>query len=499
MTAVSNQFDPSRAKPRQVRLKRCSIWSPMLRDRAKNQADRSTIENEGIDISNSVIAIDVYESIFENTISAKLTIRETYGYVEYFPLSGSEFVILEFSISFQNTEHPFKRLFRVSRLMDQTYEQNETRLYTLELVTTEYFNSLSSRMTKRYRNITCVDAVRDIMSQYIQIPQKRMAETKFENTAGRIDVVIPNYTPLQAINFFSLLAQTDTTPAESNFVFYETLDGFFFTSIRKLIADGKAEYEQDKGKKYNDPSRKVPKFRVNANQLTGQPKIADVFAYNSIIKLHQEELFDSLKDVASGMLRTKMLHLDFFARKWYEEDSRYTQTFKKTTHLDQYPVYPENFDQLVNRNTKLFIVPTNTSIAESSYVQQSGDTITPQKMYESIVLRNRQMKEIQHLRTVFEVPGQPQIRAGKVVWIDYPSSREIQGEGDKSRTVGGLNQSSTPYHSGLHLLTHVRHSLRQVSLGVMEYTMHCEAVRDSVGTRMSPYLQDDTDVDVKVP
>lgn len=499
MSAHTNPYDPSRARPRQVKLKQCLIWAPMLEQRATNNNDRTSIAKAGIDISSSVLTIDVYESVFENTISAKLTIRETFGYAEYFPLSGAEFVILEFSIPFQNTEHSYKRTFRISRMLDQTFERNEARLYTLELVTDEYFSSIGSRMTKRYRNITCVDAVRDIMNHYMQIPEKRIKDTKFENTAGKIDVVIPNYTPLQAINFFSLLAQTDTTPVESNFVFYETLDGFFFTSIRKLIADGKNDYADDKGKNYNDPSRKVPKFRVNANQLTGQPKIADVFAYNSIIKLHQEELFDSLKDVASGMLRTKMLHLDFFARKWYEEDSRYTQTFKKTTHLDQYPVYPENFDQLVNRNTKLFIVPTNTSIAESSYVQQSGDTITPQKMYESIVLRNRQMKEIQHLRTVFEVPGQPQIRVGKVVWIDYPSSREIQGEGDKSRTIGGLNQSSTPYHSGLHLLTHVRHSLRQVSLGVMEYTMHCEAVRDSVGTRMTPYLQDDTDVDVKVP
>jgi len=336
------------------------------------------------------------------------------------------------------------------------------------------------------------------MKNYMNIKDTRIKDASFENTAGNIDIVIPNYTPLQAINFFSLLAQTDTTPAESNFVFYETLEGFFFTSIRKLIADGKAQYAQDTTKSRNDPSRVVPMFRVNANQMTGQPKIADSAAYNSIIKLHQNEVFDSIKDIASGMLRTKMLRLDFFARKWNEEDSRYTETFKKTTHLDQYPVYPENFDQSVNRNVKLFIVPTNTSIANSTYVEQSGEVITPQKMFESIVLRNRQMKEIQHLRTVFEVPGQPQLRAGKVVWIDYPSSRELQGKGDQSRTIDNIAQSSTPYHSGLHLLTHVRHCLRQVSMGVMEYTMHCEAVRDSFGSPMIPYKQDDTDVDGKV-
>ena len=484
-------FDPSRANPRQVKLRRCSVWSPLLYLRASAKT-RDSVQKNGIDISSTVSSIDIYESIFQNTITAKLRITETQGYPEYFPLTGAEFVILEFAIPFRDDEQAFKQVFRVRRLIDQSFPKNESRTYTLELVTPEFFRSVSSRMTKRYRNTTCLDAVREIMSRYLKISDQQISNTVFETTAGKIDIVIPNYTPIQAINFFSLLAQTDTTPAESNFVFYETLDGFFFTSIRKLIADGKRQWEKDRVTPFN--ARITPTFRVNANKLTGAAKISDTDAYNSIIGLHQEEAFDSIKDIVSGVLRTKMLRLDFFARKWNEEDSRYTETFKKTTHLDEYPVYPENFDQSVSRNVKLFIVPTNTSIANSTYVEQSGETITPQTMYESIVLRNRQMKEIQHLRTVFEVPGQPKIRAGKVVWIDYPATRVLNDVQDNP-SDGNIAQSSTPYHSGLHLLTHVRHTMTQVTLGTMEYTMHCEAVRDSFGSPMIGYKQDDTDVD----
>lgn len=486
-------FDPSRANPRQVKLRRCSIWSPLLHLKAPDSI-RADVKKAGIDISSTVMSIDIYESIFQNTITAKLLIRETQGYPEYFPLTGAEFVVIEFSIPFRDDEQTFKRVFRVRRLIDQSFPKNENRTYTLELVTPEFFRSISSRMTKRYRNTTCLDAVKEIMTQQLKITDEQMVHTMFESTAGKIDVVIPNYTPLQAINFFSLLALTDRTPNESNFVFYETLEGFFFTSIRKLIAEGKAQWNADKNKPVE--SRTTPVFRVNANKLTGAAKISDIDAYNSIIGLHQEEAFDSVKDIVSGMLRTKMLHLDFFARKWNEEDSRYTQTFEQTTHLDDHPVYPKNFDQSVNRNVKLFIVPTNTSIAESAYVEQSGETITPQKMYESIVLRNRQMKEIQHMRTVFEVPGQPKIRAGKVVWIDYPSSRTLEGA-NENISEGNVSQSSTPYYSGLHLLTHVRHTMTQISLGTMEYTMHCEAVRDSFRSSMIAYGQEDADIDGK--
>jgi hypothetical protein len=495
--------------PRQVKLKRCSVWSPLLSARATNAIDRGIVDREGIDISANVLSIDIYESIFQNTISARLEIRETHGYVEYFPLTGTEFIDLQYSVIYESKERTYRRLFRVQRIIDQSFPKNEERSYTIELVTPEFFNSVSSRITKKFKDITCVDAVKEIMKEHLKVPDSKLNEAVYETTVGTIDVVIPNYTPLQAINFLSLLSLTATQNPESNFVFFETMDGFYFTSIRKLIADGKKaakDYDAAGGTNWrntltlnydpNKPPKAIPKFVVSANKMTGSPKISDREAYNSIIGLHQDEVFDSLKDAVSGMLRSKMLHLDFFGRKWNEEDSRYTQTFKKTTHLDDYPVYPENFDQSVSRNVKLFIVPTNTTVAKSQYVAKAGEQITQQRMYESIVLRNRQMKEIQHMRTLIEVPGQPDLRAGSVVQVVYPSSRAIQGASDNP-SMGNIPQSPTPFHSGLHLVTHVRHTLTQVSRGVMDYRMHIEATRDSFGAPMAKYEEKTTDVDGK--
>ena len=134
----------------------------------------------------------------------------------------------------------------------------------------------------------------------------------------------------------------------SNFVFFQTLEGFHFVSLQQLLQ-----------------GPVVAEYQVNANKVTGADQISEKDAFNTIIGLHQEQSFDVAYDISTGLLRSKMLHLDFFARKWNEEDSRYTESFKKTTHLDQYPVYPENFDQTVSRNVKIFIVPTNISTANS--------------------------------------------------------------------------------------------------------------------------------------
>jgi hypothetical protein len=462
--------------PRQVKLRRCAVFSPMLRERAVSPAAAEDIDKNGIDISKAVLSLDIYESIFDNTISGKIEIRETDAYPELFPLVGMEFLLVDFSVDYLGEERVFRNAFRLRRLGDQTFPKNEERTYTLELVTPEFMTSLSSRLIRKYNDTTCKDAVYDVLKNVLKIPDERIK--KIDDTDGKISIVIPNYTPLQTINFFTNLALTKKTPNESNFLFFQTLDGFYFTSIASLVQ-----------------GPVVATYQVNANKLTGASSINEKDAYNTVIGLHQEQSFDVTFDISTGVLRTKLLHIDFFGRKWNEVDSRYTETFKKTTHLDDYPLYPDNFDQSVSRNAKIFIIPTNISSANSKYIESIGDVPAPQRMYESIVLRNRQLREIQHFRTVMDVPGQPALRAGAVIELNYPSTRALAGAtGDPTATPPAV---PTPYYSGKHLVTSVRHKLTQQALGMMEYRMHIEVARDSLAGPLSPFIADANDIDGK--
>ena len=465
--------------PRQVKLRRCAIWSPTLHLRGADATAQEDLLSHGQDISASVVSLDIYESIFQNTITGTVRLKETHGYPEYFPLVGTEFLIIEFVIDYLGEERIFNRVFRIRKIGDQSFPKNEEREYTINLVTPEFFQSMSSRMTKRYTG-TCVDAVNDIMKTRLQIDDTRIHAT--EKTSGTIDVLIPNYTPLQAINYFTAISLTEEVPYASNFLFYETLDGFYFRSIRGILQQYSAGNE-------------VATFQVNANKLTGAQVIDEAQAFSSIIQIHQKNTLDVLTDATSGVLRSRMLHLDFFARKFTESDSRYTETFKtyKDDHLAQYPLYPDNFDQSIDRNTKLFTTLSDTSSTESAYRKQNEGKVPPRRRHESDVLRNRQLREIQHLRTVLEVPGQPNLRAGTVIILNYPSTRLIEGESENLSAAA--HQNPTPFHSGRHLVTKVRHNLVQISTGVMEYRMHIEATRDSLGSPLIGYEEDASDVD----
>ena len=465
--------------PRQGKLRRCAIWSPTLHLRGADAAAQEDLLAHGQDISASVVSLDIYESIFQNTITGTVRLKETHGYPEYFPLVGTEFLFIEFVIDYLGEERIFNRVFRIRKIGDQSFPKNEEREYTINLVTPEFFQSMSSRMTKRYTG-TCAEAVKEIMETRLQIEDKRIYAA--EKTSGTIDVLIPNYTPLQAINYFTAISLTEEVPYASNFLFYETLDGFYFRSIRGILQQYSAGNE-------------VATFQVNANKLTGAQVIDEAQAFSSIIQIHQKNTLDVLTDATSGVLRSRMLHLDFFARKFTESDSRYTETFKtyKDDHLAQYPLYPDNFDQSIDRNTKLFTTLSDTSSTESAYRKQNEGKVPPRRRHESDVLRNRQLREIQHLRTVLEVPGQPNLRAGTVIILNYPSTRLIEGESENLSAAA--HQNPTPFHSGRHLVTKVRHNLVQISTGVMEYRMHIEATRDSLGSPLIGYEENASDVD----
>ena len=465
--------------PRQVKLRRCAIWSPTLHLRGADAAAQEDLLAHGQDISASVVSLDIYESIFQNTITGTVRLKETHGYPEYFPLVGTEFLIIEFVIDYLGEERIFNRVFRIRKIGDQSFPKNEEREYTINLVTPEFFQSMSSRMTKRYTG-TCAEAVKEIMETRLQIEDKRIYAA--EKTSGTIDVLIPNYTPLQAINYFTAISLTEEVPYASNFLFYETLDGFYFRSIRGILQQYSAGNE-------------VATFQVNANKLTGAQVIDEAQAFSSIIQIHQKNTLDVLTDATSGVLRSRMLHLDFFARKFTESDSRYTETFKtyKDDHLAQYPLYPDNFDQSIDRNTKLFTTLSDTSSTESAYRKQNEGKVPPRRRHESDVLRNRQLREIQHLRTMLEVPGQPNLRAGTVSILNYPSTRLIEGESENLSAAA--HQNPTPFHSGRHLVTKVRHNLVQISTGVMEYRMHIEATRDSLGSPLIGFEENTSDVD----
>jgi hypothetical protein len=467
-------------QPRQARLVKCAILAPGLEQRGQVKEDKAELATYGFDITPFVQKIDIYESIFDNTISGSIAILENVGLTEYLPIVGVEVLALVFEVDAADGTHTFARAFRVVGIKDQTFPRHDWRLYTIQLVTNEFVKSISNRICRRFGK-TCEDAVKDIMKTDLGLldaskpgqPQLLADDPTF----GLVDIVIPNYSPLQAINYFTMLSQTVDAPHESNFLFFETLDGFHFTSIAKLIKNGVPNATG-----INKLGKPVKVFDVAAGQVSTAPTVDVDTMMNAINRIHQIQSFDLLFDIAAGTLRSRMVSFDFVARtvsKDKEGDSRYTDSFGQTTHLDKFPVYPHNFDLTVSNNVRLFTFPTNLQSTQSPYIK-ANDPMSEQRLHEAVVLRNRQIREIQHLQNLLELPGQPDLRAGSVVVVNYPSTMVLEDKTDE--TINSSRQSNpTPFYSGPHLVTSVHHIITTKGTGSWDYRMNVKVCKDSLG------------------
>ena len=454
----------SLTEPRQVRVTSCTLFSPGMTDKAPN----------GVSILPFLQQVDIFESIFDNTISASVMILENVGLIELVPIVGAEFFWIAFEVDDEfGKPQKFERQFRVTKIRDVSYPRQDFRLFTLDLSTHEFVTSVAHRISRQYAKKTVQEAVKDIITRDLDAGGRIKT---LEDTFGKVTITIPNYTPLQAINFFVLLAQTKKKK-ESNFVFFETLAGFHFTSISKLIEDGKI-------------AAKDTVFMINPG-ATGKPLVEDGIMRNAIHRIYQDQTADLLVDIAGGMLRCQMIHFDFLARKLeHTEDSRYTETFKKTTHLHEgNPVYPENYDQSLSKNVRTFTFPTNVWTNAGSWVKGIEPDAPDQKLYESIVLHNRQLKEITHVQTLIEMPGHPEIRAGSVMNIQYPSTRYMSPDSLVTQSIPEVN---TPLFTGPHLVTAVRHLFIPEGNGQFEYKMHLKVCKDSHRTKLTTFKKGET-------
>ena len=215
-------------------------------------------------------------------------------------------------------------------------------------------------------------------------------------------------------------------------------------------------------------------------------------ARNAIFRFQQEHAFDLLGGIASGMYRSRMIHFDFLAQKINAHklsvtDSLYTDAFKDTasSHLNTYPLYPENYDREIGPSVQQFMVPTNVwSTANTSTPAGQKAFQQEQLMHESIIHRNRQLRELRQIESLVELPGQPQIRAGSVVRVIYPMTNALAGADGTDTTQSVRPTARTTAHSGNHMVSSVHHIMVIKTPGEFDYRMALRVNNDSLSVPM---------------
>jgi len=217
--------------------------------------------------------LNVFEDLFSNVLKGQLTFVDTQGLAEAIPLIGDETLIISFltpggegtQITAESTvgdsrtvaEETVRQRFKIYDCKE-TKIQNRVRSYQLFFVSEEYVTSSKIKVSKGYSGQKYSFIVDDVMNKINKnIKSDYRKNIYIEETSTPQNIIVPNWSPFQAINFCaSRSLSDDATPQDqtnaaanptpralgSLFVFYEKLGtGFFYESIETMIGKQKSQ------------------------------------------------------------------------------------------------------------------------------------------------------------------------------------------------------------------------------------------------------------------
>jgi hypothetical protein len=172
--------------------------------------------------------MEIYEDIFNPTISGFIEIRDYVGGLEKFQLTGGELLSIRVLKPNSSSINISRNDLVIHTIAKGRYDNNNAIVYKLEFTTLSAIESQKNRVYKSYkgqRNIAPI--IEDLVSQ---IGSTVNIESEIDSTLSK-DFVSPGYTPIQAINFLAKRA----CASGDYYLFFERLTtGRTFAGVNNL-------------------------------------------------------------------------------------------------------------------------------------------------------------------------------------------------------------------------------------------------------------------------
>jgi len=375
-------------------------------------------KNKFVDLTNGLVRLMYYESVLQDTVRSEVVFADTGNSVdnksvlEGLPLVGTEDVELEFT---DNNDTTLKINLNVNKVT-QVNEESTASMIKLDLVSEEFLRneSGSARLNVRFDG-KISDHIRRILTDFL----KTEKEMDIEETNNNYNFIGNNRKPYYTLNWLSK-ASIPTVAGEKGktggFFFFETSKGFNFKSI-----DGLFKQKQKKSLIYN-LTKDLP-----AGYDT---KVLDFQGDNPI---PAQEKFKM------GAYGTRLVVFDPF-NCFYEVIEQTANDTKDGTELaaKELPKLNDKFesDSKFTRTTYRLI---DTGTLPSGTTQQQIDKSTEQN-FELQKIMNQTLRRYNQLFTGMQtvtIPGDFNLHAGDVVFLDTPGLRAKKGD-DLNKEYGGL-------------------------------------------------------------
>jgi hypothetical protein len=268
------------------------------------------------EIAPIIQSFEIHESMKRGSVRGFAKMFDSVGLLQDFPLRGEEFIEITYR-DFYDNEHTDKMFLYAISDVRRPVENNPSRWeYTIHFVSRpKIFNenikvmrAFSGPPENRAAGGLISDFVetlydefygKDIDSRFWNNPELETEPKEFivQPTDGMQRLVVPNYTPEQAMNFFARRAYNASSFSQT----------FHFFENRKNYVFGTNEYSTDQ------IARRYGVYKFSQDYKPSFNPDDQLALQNSIIGIDYGEVVNSIEDISGGG----------FVRKTYEVDLLY--------------------------------------------------------------------------------------------------------------------------------------------------------------------------------
>jgi hypothetical protein len=413
----------------------------------------SLISNDGIDITNLMEELNIFDSIFSTSVSGNIIIRDSIGLIEKLPLAGNETLSVLLIKPGTDGEEKIEKVFKIYKLSERKPITNLSEVYTLHFCSFTQLFSEQTKLSRSYVYKTYSTIVENILTEELQIPSKKIYTSP---SIGNVNVTIPNLAPLDACRWIS--KRSLGTGAAPSFLFFENIsDGYIFASLDYL-------YEKfDTTLGYSHTIQTAPNTVKSDN----------VFGVNYS---ELDQGFNVLSSIKQGVYSSTHLGIDFSTLSFEKTEfnaSKYASTAFLLNGLSK--VNKTQFVSLDGSKatdkflSNLKVTPLTKNQPLSKYIMSKDKTVFSNQMDQIILQRQHVFQNLLNNKVYLSVPGLMGLNSGRSIKIDFLE----RGQREKN----DLDELDDLY-SGKYIITSSRHVFTPD--GVYRTFMECST--DSYGT-----------------
>ena len=412
-----------------------------------------TSSGSSINVINTVVNIDIYESMFSTSLSGSLTIVDVDDLATNGPIIGQEYLSLKLTTpGLDNEEIDFTNTtFCIYKIVSRESASQNAQLLTLSFTTPELLKNNRTRISKSYTD-TIDNIIKNVLTDKKYINTNK--NIFIEETSGIRKVVVPNINPYDFITNLATeaLSKQYSSP---HFLFFENTKGIYFKSIENILSDEViGEYTV---------SELGPLVGQGASKNTSnQGKVVDIEEqFRRVLEFQINSNNDMLMNIKGGMLGSKNIEYNIYNKSFKTTEYKYFDDFDKYPRLNQNTVYNNNFID-VEENTvgdfsdariHLHSVSSQNNLDTQHTNDKSEYKYAPNKINEAILQRQAKFMELNNgISVSLQLTGNTTIAAGQKMRLLVPIKGRIHNDNEFD-----------PYYSGDYIITKLRHNFSQTN------------------------------------